>query len=90
MKKKHYHVLGGLRGCMPGINYVCETKKEAREIMKDEKEREIDIWYQMETLPKVRITGQVVDGYLEISNGTLQYLEIVECYESDCLLEEGL
>jgi len=87
MNRQHYHVLGGLHGCMPSINYTCKTLGEAREILKDEKEKEIDIWYQVEHKPRVRIEGQVRNGYLEITNGTIDYLEITTCQEPDCLID---
>ncbi len=85
--RQHYHVLGGLHFCLSGLNYVCRTKAEAMAVLAEEKEREIDIWYQSENLPKVKIDGQVRQGYLEITNGTLEYLEITTCREPNCLLD---
>ena len=84
---KHYHVLGGLRGCyMPNVNYTCETLSEARAILLDFKKQEIEDSYQMEDRSQFSITGNLRQGYYEVTNGGNEYYEITDCQESDCLL----
>jgi hypothetical protein len=73
---KHYHVLSGIHGCMPDNNQVCETKKEA----------EMSAVWWISELRDTGLTfeGSAKSGYYESLNRNY-YLEISDCYESDCL-----
>lgn len=73
--KKHYHVIGGLHGCMPNFNYYAETRKDAEQIAKSEvksmREDGAKAW------------GSARSGYYEIkSNFGIEYVEISDCYEN--------
>ena len=86
MGRKHYHVISGLRGYMPGINYVFLTLKEARGALRDEVRdvREIgykckktgkDYWECYRRKPK--------DRWMEIP----YVIYISECDMDECLEE---
>ena len=80
--KKHYHVLGGVHGCMPDVNLICETKHQARSVIVEEANQLRDYGY--------RYVGNCKDGYYEeISSMSCghpnNYLEITECYQKECL-----
>jgi len=84
--KKHYHVLGGLCGYMPSVNYTCLTKKQAEATLSDCKEREIDDGYQLENRSQFSITGSLKGGRYDLTGGGNEYYEITTCQEPDCLL----
>lgn len=81
-KQLHYHVLGGLHGCMPNLNVVYDNLEDAQQGLKGERKTEIDNG----TSP-FGISGSYEDGYYEVKNGGNEYYEITECYEGDCLEE---
>jgi hypothetical protein len=77
----HYHFLSGISGCLPVSNEVFETKTEAREYLKD----------------IVNDLDQSGNKFEKINNDFYQcvkrfdfigdYLEITECFESECMEE---
>jgi len=83
---RHYHVLGGLHGYMPMVNEVYATLQEARQSLMDKKREEIEDSYQMEDRSSFAISGNLRQGYYEVTNGGNEYYEITDCQESDCLL----
>jgi len=81
-KTKHYHVLGGIHGCMPDVNDVYHTKQDAREGLK--------WWIQDGRDSGYKYSGNLKDGYFEELKSNMQqypnnYFEITECFEEDCL-----
>ena len=84
---KHYHVLGGIHGCMPDVNDVYHTKMEARGGLK--------WWIADGRDAGYKYSGNLKDGYFEeLKNVNRQhpnnYFEITECSEEDCLRDSDL
>jgi len=85
--KKHYHVLGGIHGCMPDVNDIYHTKMEAREGLKWHIENAREDGY--------KYSGTLRDGYFEEEESEVRqwpnnYFEIVTCFEEDCLQDTDL
>ena len=79
----HYHVLGGLHGCMPSFNEVYDH-------IETSKDRLSDIINDFEDSKNI-VALDSDECYAEISKKTdslCDYIEIVNCMDKDCL-EEG-
>lgn len=75
---KHYHCLSEMYGYLPNENYPCKTKVEAQQIACDiAKERREE---------GLRVVGNKKGGWYEIGNS--EYIEVVPCFEEDCLDEQ--
>ena len=80
--KTHYHLISGFHGCLSESNTVYETKKEAREALKD-------------TIRDLRDSGNTFSGNLKAlyfeaikkADFLGDYVDIEECQEEDCLKE---
>ena len=82
--QKHYHVIGGLHGCMSNFNELYDD-------LETSKDRLVDITNDFkESENKVESDH---DGmYIEISekiDSLCDYVEISECTESECYNENG-
>jgi len=85
--KKHYHVLGGIHGCMPDVNDVCHTKQDAKESLK--------WWIDDGRDAGYKYSGTLKNGYFEEEKSEMRqwpnnYFEITECCEEDCLRDTDL
>lgn len=84
---KHYHVLGGLHGCLPNVNEVYTTKADAQQGLLWHKRDEIEMSYQVEDRSRFSVYGTMRGCYYEVYNGGNDYYSIVPCQESDCLID---
>ena len=90
MARKHYHVLLGTNGYMPDTNNAYPTKRDAQYGLR--------FWrdHIKECSEGTAISGSIRSGYFQIRPEpddpyTLnQYLEIVDCFEDDCLEGDSL
>lgn len=83
---KHYHVLGGMHGCMPNINEAHETLEDAQLDYGWCIDQETDASFNNED--GVTINHLNWDGalwYAEVENGGNEYYEITECDFAECL-----
>ena len=75
----HYHAMAGLCGCMPNVNDVCETYRDA-----------VDTLASLHDLGRRRTAELRRDGYLTLKcerDGN-EYCEIVECDDLECGVED--
>ncbi len=83
---KHWHAMNGSSGCMPDSNVVCSSEEDAIEslcnIFSDLDIKEID---EMRASLGDGITYHFVDP----CEAGADYCYVTECYEVDCLKEEG-
>ena len=84
-KNKHYHVLAGFSGCVPGENNIHKTLTSAREDLKNMVRDLRD--------GKNTLSGSLKSGHFDLLKKTdalCDYLSIEECHEQDCMndLEE--
>lgn len=84
---RHYHVMGGLHGCLPNFNEIAMSKKDAIAQLKWWKEQEIA--WDAQDGQYVKVYGNAKDLYYEVEGnmGNNDYYEAVECYDIDCLNE---
>ncbi len=79
---KHFHCLSGDHGYMPDDNIPCKTRGQALACATD-KAQEL-------RSEGIKVDGKKSDGYYEVPNGQgagLEYIEVTECHETDCLSE---
>jgi hypothetical protein len=79
----HYHVLSGDHGCMPDMNQVYETEREAIEGLRDWQN---DIYDSCEVKHPGRCHfGSYKFGFIDFKPGHgTEYSEVSDC-EEDCL-----
>ena len=91
---KHYHVLLGLHGCMPDSNETYLCKADARDAMLWHKNEITEDWYTIPKeceAPKPTFSGSARSGHYEVDNVRgVHYIEIIECWEEDCLEHESM
>lgn len=77
MRRKHYHAIAGMHGCMPNMNMTCTSIEGAAQVLAD-------------THEEARIvTALRRDRYAELNllrDGN-EYAEIAECREEGCFDE---
>ncbi len=88
---KHYHVLGGMHGCMPNINEAHETLEDAQLDCSWCVDQEIEAGLDNEVTIDRTFWQDNLDGlwYAEVANGGNEYYEITECDMDECLPIEG-
>ena len=73
----HYHTLGGLTGgFMPNWNNVHRTLADAKDDLR---------WYIEQLCEGVQCDKMADDMYADV--GEHEYVEVTECWESECLEE---
>lgn len=74
-KRKHYHIMNGLHGCLPDFCTSADTLNEAKEMLKDivRDLRESGMKFE----------GNLKNGYFEGIDSNY-YAEIQGCLENDC------
>ena len=80
---KHYHVLGGMHGCMPNYNSTHTGRDDAQDNFKYMVEREFDDFDLSDN--DVHYSQEL--DYAEVKNGGNEYYEITKCDYPDCLLD---
>ncbi len=76
---KHYHVIGGMRGCIPNINEPVNTLEQASSVLKGLVEQEFDDF----ELNDRDVTWSADLKYAAVRHGGNEYYEITEC-EDNC------
>lgn len=79
----HFHVLGGLRGCMPSVNDVYLDRAAAVRGMLFWREQELE-----GGVSSFDITGSAKEGWYDVGGncpGRNEYYEITECDQAECL-----
>ena len=88
---RHYHVHSGDHGYLPDSSSVHRTKAEAQGEMLDRKRQAKDAVF--DSLPQLPARCKIFDGSLLAGEyecryprlAGLEYIELVPCWEPDCL-----
>jgi hypothetical protein len=87
-RTKHYHVGSGLPGCLFDNNNVYETRRQADDGLRWERDSLIDCYEEEEGFRKF---GSVKEGLIVVEfgrYGAQRYAERYECTDPECLEED--
>jgi len=92
VRRKHYHVLVGLPGCMPDSNDVCQTQAEAQDCAQWWAQQYREDWNPDTDKSYYKVLGNKRMGYAVIRRNQSDYampilISINDCHEEECFCD---